>query len=52
MKDSAFRPVQLDKWMDLLPSASVVRLASAGHWPHEEEPDAVIHAIYRWLGLR
>jgi haloalkane dehalogenase len=52
MKDSAFPPAQLDRWTALLPSASVVRLAGAGHWPHEEEADSVIHAIYRWLGLR
>jgi len=52
LKDSAFPPRYLDTWTDLLRSASVVRLPTAGHWPHEEEPDAVIHAIYRWLGLR
>jgi haloalkane dehalogenase len=52
MKDSAFTPRHLDTWTELLRSASVVRLPTAGHWPHEEEPDAVIHAIYRWLGLR
>jgi haloalkane dehalogenase len=52
MKDSAFRPRLLERWMALLPSAAVVRLSEAGHWPHEEEPDSVIHAITRWLGLR
>jgi len=52
LKDSAFTPRHLDTWAGLLRSASVVRLPTAGHWPHEEEPDAVIHAIYRWLGLR
>lgn len=52
MKDTAFRPSQLDRWIALVPSALVVRLPDSGHWPHEEEPDAVIHTISRWLGLR
>jgi haloalkane dehalogenase len=49
MKDSAFKPYQLDRWQRLLPDADVVRLADAGHWPHEEEPRRVVEAIERFL---
>jgi pimeloyl-ACP methyl ester carboxylesterase len=52
MKDSAFQPYLLDRWISLLPEAVVVRLAGAGHWPHEEQPDAVIRAVGDWLGVR
>ena len=45
MKDSAFRPHQLAKWREGLPHAQVVELAGAGHWPHEEEPDAVLATV-------
>ena len=49
MKDSAFRPHQLAKWRDALPSARVVELADAGHWPQEEAPDRVIDEIRSFL---
>ena len=49
MKDSAFRPHQLDKWRAATPHARVVELPNAGHWPHEEDPDAVLNAIRAWL---
>lgn len=49
MKDSAFKPYQLERWRSLLPNATVVEVASAGHWPHEEEPAAVISAIESFL---
>lgn len=49
MKDTAFRPTQLARWRDLVPDAEVVTLANAGHWPHEEEPEAVIEAMRRFL---
>jgi pimeloyl-ACP methyl ester carboxylesterase len=49
MKDSAFQPYQLDRWMQVLPDANVVRIESAGHWPHEEEPALVIDAMTRFL---
>jgi haloalkane dehalogenase len=45
MKDSAFKPYQLAKWREAFPKAQVVEVAGAGHWPHEEEPDAVVAAI-------
>ena len=49
MKDSAFQPYQLDRWQQLLPGATVARIAGAGHWPHEEEPARVIEAIEQFL---
>jgi haloalkane dehalogenase len=49
MKDSAFRPNQLARWRQALPHASVVELPDAGHWPHEEAPDAVLGALRPFL---
>jgi haloalkane dehalogenase len=49
LKDTAFRPHLLERWRRALPHASVVELAGAGHWPHEEEPDAVIAALEPFL---
>lgn len=49
MKDSAFKPYQLDRWRSLLPHATVAVIPAAGHWPHEEEPERVIEAIERFL---
>jgi haloalkane dehalogenase len=45
MKDSAFRPKQLERWRQAVPHASAAVVADAGHWPHEEAPDAVIDAL-------
>jgi pimeloyl-ACP methyl ester carboxylesterase len=50
MKDSAFPPYQLERWRALLPQAGTVQIAGAGHWPHEEEPDAVARALQGFLG--
>lgn len=53
MKDSAFQPNQLARWREVLPSARVVELNQAGHWPHEEEPERVIDEIRDFLnGLK
>jgi haloalkane dehalogenase len=49
MKDSAFRPHLLERWKTVLPQARVVPLPNAGHWPHEEEPEAVISATRDFL---
>jgi haloalkane dehalogenase len=49
MKDTAFQPYQLERWRSLLPDAVVAEIPAAGHWPHEEEPAAVITAIERFL---
>lgn len=50
VKDSAFRVDQLARWRALAPHADVATIDSAGHWPHEEAPDAVIAAIHRFRG--
>jgi haloalkane dehalogenase len=49
LKDSAFRPQQLAKWREALPHAKVVELSNAGHWPHEEDPEAVLAALRELL---
>jgi haloalkane dehalogenase len=49
LEDSAFQPHQLARWTEAFPHAAVLRLASAGHWPHEEEPDAVLTAMRAWF---
>jgi haloalkane dehalogenase len=49
MKDIAFQPPQLARWLALLPEAEVCRLESAGHWPHEEEPEEVTRAVGAFL---
>jgi haloalkane dehalogenase len=46
--DTAFPPHCLERWREAAPHARVVELPTAGHWPHEEAPDAVIEAI-RWF---
>ena len=45
MRDSAFGPDILARWTEAFPAAPVTRLEDAGHWPHEEQPGAVIDAI-------
>jgi haloalkane dehalogenase len=50
MKDTAFRPVLIERWRSAVPAARVVEIPGAGHWPHEEAPDAVIAAIRAWPG--
>jgi len=37
--DALFRPESAERWRTLLPGAQVETIASAGHWPHEEEPE-------------
>jgi haloalkane dehalogenase len=49
MKDSAFRPAQLNRWRALLPHANVAELPDAGHWPHEEAPSEVAELVEQFL---
>ena len=49
MKDSAFKPNLLAKWSEALPHARVAEIAAAGHWPHEEEPAAVLETLRRFM---
>ncbi len=48
MKDPAVKPNQLERWRSALPRAEVVEV-DAGHWPHEEVPDAVCAAVTAFL---
>lgn len=50
LKDSAFKPHVLERWKDVLPSATVVAFDDAGHWPHEETPDAYARALAAIVG--
>lgn len=45
MRDPAFPPAVLARWQQAFPHARTTAVASAGHWPHEEAPDAVVAAI-------
>lgn len=49
MRDTAFGPDMLDTWTAAFPAARVTRLDDAGHWPHEEQPEAFGEALA--LGL-
>jgi haloalkane dehalogenase len=49
MRDPAFRPHLLARWREALPEARVVELDSAGHWPHEEEPERVLQELRGFL---
>jgi haloalkane dehalogenase len=49
MKDSAFKPPVFEKWSEVLPHARSVPVSTAGHWPHEEEPAAVLTALREFL---
>lgn len=51
MKDPAFPPRLLDRWARVLgEGARIVRVPAAGHWPHEEAPDAVARELRAFLG--
>jgi haloalkane dehalogenase len=45
MKDSAFPACMLERWQKSFPTATTIALPSAGHWPHEEDPAAVLEAL-------
>lgn len=45
MRDRAFPPPNLQRWMTAFPRATVTRIDDAGHWPHEEAPGAVVSAL-------
>lgn len=44
-RDSAFPPAMLARWEQAVPHACVTRIDDAGHWPHEEAPEAVMQAL-------
>jgi haloalkane dehalogenase len=45
MRDSAFPPRVLSKFQSVWPHATTVTLDSAGHWPHEEQPDLCVSSL-------
>lgn len=47
MRDPAFGPTYLARWKWAFPSATLVELENAGHFPQEEEPSRVTEAIRR-----
>lgn len=47
MRDSAFGPPILARWREAFPRADVIEIPDAGHWPHEEQPDATLAALRR-----
>lgn len=49
LRDSAFGPEALARFREALPRARTVELESAGHWPHEEEPELVSRALVEFL---
>ena len=49
MKDWCFTPKFLAKWQDFLPDASVLRLANAGHYLFEDEPDEIAASVLSFL---
>jgi haloalkane dehalogenase len=49
MRDPAFPPRMLELWRQALPQAEVVPIEEAGHWPHEEDPQAVVTAVRHFL---
>ncbi len=52
LRDSAFPPAMLARWQQAVPHACVTRIDEAGHWPHEEAPEAVIDALRRALAAQ
>lgn len=51
MKDPAIKPHNLEKFAKGFPISSVVKLASCGHFPQEEEPQAVVQAMRGFLQI-
>lgn len=49
MRDWCFTPHFLDRFLAFLPKADVHRLADAGHWVIEDEPEQVIDLISRFV---
>jgi haloalkane dehalogenase len=48
MKDPVIKPHHLEKFISGFTNTEIVRLSGCGHFPQEEEPNAVIHAIQKF----
>jgi haloalkane dehalogenase len=49
MKDIAFREKELNRWIEALPQAEVVRLPDVGHYVQDEAPQQLGEAVERFL---
>jgi pimeloyl-ACP methyl ester carboxylesterase len=49
MKDPVVKPHHLEKFLKGFSSATAMRLEASGHWPQEEEPEAVANALLQFL---
>jgi haloalkane dehalogenase len=49
MKDPAIKPHNLEKFVSGFPNSTVVKLATCGHFPQEEEATAVLGAMREFL---
>ena len=50
MKDPVISPAYLDKFVSGFPHSTVVKLETSGHFPQEEQPEAVVEAMRAFLG--
>ncbi|MES2765565.1 MAG: alpha/beta fold hydrolase [Bacteroidota bacterium] len=49
MKDSFVTPKYMVKFESAFKNSETFKLENAGHFPHEEELEAVVDAIFKWL---
>lgn len=49
MRDNAFPPSDLARWKTALPHATSLELPTAGHWPHEEQPERCLESVREFL---
>jgi cis-3-alkyl-4-acyloxetan-2-one decarboxylase len=45
MRDPVFQPIFLEQWLEIYPNAEVIRVAGAGHFVLEDEPETVVEAL-------
>ncbi len=48
-RDRAFPKSFADKWREFFQNSTIRRIENAGHWPHEETPNEVIHEIETFI---
>ncbi|GIV34408.1 MAG: haloalkane dehalogenase 2 [Chitinophagales bacterium] len=49
MQDPLIKPSELARWQNALPSTTVIKYDSAGHFVQEEEPEKMIIALRKFL---
>lgn len=50
MRDRVFPPILLEFWKQTYPHAEVLELPDARHYLQEDEPDAIVERLVRFLG--